>query len=159
MKSSNRRITLCTIFIVCNLLFIWGNSLLPAEASNALSNFARWVLSFLTSGGPPEDPSGGTHFLRKLAHFSEFACLGALLTWRFSMRPMGGFVPIVSSLLCGVLAACVDEFIQIFSPGRHCSVLDVGIDSAGVFTGTLLLLLVYTIIIKHKKRSQEETKP
>ena len=46
------------------------------------------------------------------------------------------------SFLIGVLYACTDEIHQIFVPGRACSIRDIGIDSAGVLTGILLLTLL-----------------
>mgnify|MGYP006988635803 CR=1 FL=1 len=29
--------TVCTVLLICNLVFIWGNSLLPAEVSGQIS--------------------------------------------------------------------------------------------------------------------------
>ena len=83
--------------------------------------------------------------LRKIAHFTEFACLGGLFTWLFAMLRR----PAVLALGCGFLAACVDETIQMFIPDRGPSVVDVGIDTAGVAVGILLLLL-----FQHIKRNQ-----
>ena len=40
--------------------------------------------------------------------------------------------------------ACIDECIQIFSPGRNPSLVDVGIDTAGAAVGVVLLLAVYS---------------
>ena len=37
MKRTKRRMTLCTVLLICNLVFIWGNSLLPAEVSGQIS--------------------------------------------------------------------------------------------------------------------------
>jgi VanZ family protein len=48
-------------------------------------------------------------------------------------------------LLCGATAACIDETIQIFSPGRYCSIVDVGIDTSGVLTGIIVLFLGYAV--------------
>ena len=37
MKRTKRRMTLCAVLLLCNLAFIWGNSLLPAEVSGQIS--------------------------------------------------------------------------------------------------------------------------
>lgn len=146
MISTEKRLRLCAVLIAVNLCFIWGNSLLPGEISGAISeavkNVIRWCLSFLglRSGG-----GGGGGLLRKVAHFTEFACLGGLFTWLFSMLRR----PVLLAPGCGFLAACVDETIQIFVPDRGPSVFDVGIDTAGVAVGVTLLLLFH--YIKHKR--------
>ena len=146
MIRTEKRLRLCAALIVVNLCFIWGNSLLPGSVSGAISdavkNLLRWCLSFL---GLPPGGGGGGGLLRKVAHFTEFACLGGLFTWLFSMLRRPAWL----ALGCGFLAACVDETIQIFVPDRGPSVFDVGIDTAGVAVGILLLLL-----FQHIKRNQ-----
>jgi VanZ family protein len=146
MIRTEKRLRLCAALIVMNLCFIWGNSLLPGEISGAISdavkNLLRWCLSFLNL---PSGGGGGGGLLRKVAHFTEFACLGGLFTWLFSMLRRPAWL----ALGCGFLAACVDETIQIFVPDRGPSVFDVGIDTAGVAVGVTLLLLLH-----HIKRKQ-----
>ena len=146
MIRTEKRLRLCAALIVVNLCFIWGNSLLPGEISGAISdavkNLLRWCLSFLNL---PSGGGGGGGHLRKVAHFTEFACLGGLFTWLFSMLRR----PALLALGCGFLAACVDETIQRFVPDRGPSVFDVGIDTAGVAVGVTLLLLIH-----HFKRKQ-----
>ena len=146
MIRTEKRLRLCAALIVVNLCFIWGNSLLPGSVSGAISdavkNLLRWCLSFLNL---PSGGGGGGGLLRKVAHFTEFACLGGLFTWLFSMLRRPAWL----ALGCGFLAACVDETIQIFVPDRGPSVFDVGIDTAGVAVGVTLLLLLH-----HIKRKQ-----
>ena len=118
--------------------FIWGNSLLPGEVSGAFSDWVKEILARLFTGAS-EAPSGGG-LLRKIAHFTEFTCLGMCLGWLFGMLEKGKLLPFG----CGVLAAAVDETIQRFVPGRGPSIRDVCIDSAGVLTGMVLLYLGHT---------------
>ena len=133
MIRSGKRMRLCISLLICNLIFIWGNSLLPGEISGAFSDWVRSILAKLFGGGP-EDSSGGG-LLRKFAHFTEFLCLGACLAWLHGMLQKGRLRP----FLWGVLAASADETIQRFVPDRGPSVKDVCIDSAGVLTGIILL--------------------
>jgi VanZ family protein len=65
--------------------------------------------------------------LRKLAHMTEYAILGALLL-RAIGRPLPAFA-------IGVLYAASDEAHQHFVSGRHASPLDVAIDAAGIAVG------------------------
>ena len=144
MIRTDRRIRLCTALLVCNLIFIWGNSLLPGEVSEAFSNWVKDILAMLFTQGPEKPTSGG--LLRKLAHFTEFTVLGMLLCWRFGMQGKNW----KAALCAGIAAACIDETIQMFVPGRGPGIRDVCIDSLGVVTGIVLLLLGHTYF---KKRS------
>src|SRR5438132_10185521 len=70
--------------------------------------------------------------LRKCAHVTEYAVLGALL-----YRALGREVP---ALAAGVAYAASDELHQHFVRGRHASPVDVGIDAGGVAFGMVLWL-------------------
>ena len=153
MRPTKKRLTLCIALLVLNIGFIWGNSLLPGEVSGAISQWLRDLLACIFPAGS-EDPSAGHGLLRKLAHFTEFCCLGLLFTWLFSMLGKGVWQPLV----CGFLVACADETIQRFVPDRGPSIWDVCIDTAGVTLGVGLLLAGYAIYQKRKKQKiLEET--
>ena len=142
MKRTDGRMRLCITLLICNLIFIWGNSLLPGEISGAFSDWVKSVLAkFLPMG--PDDGSGGG-LLRKAAHFSEFAALGMCLAWLHGMLQKGKLLP----FFWGAAAAAVDETIQRFVPDRGPSIKDVCIDSAGVLTGIVLLWLGYHYFTK-----------
>ena len=143
MIRTEKRLRLCTALLIVNLAFIWGNSLLPGEVSGAFSDWVKELLAHLFTSEDLSSSGGGV--LRKLAHFSEFALLGALLTWLFAMLQKKKYLPAV----CGFLAACADETIQRFVPDRGPSVVDVGIDTCGVLTGMFLLLAAHSILTKH----------
>lgn len=150
MIRTDRRIRLCKALIVCNLCFIWGNSLLPGEISGA---FSDWVNGVLASIYPSVDTAlGSGGFLRKAAHFTEFAVLGALLSWLLGM--LGKDTR--RALAWGCFAACVDETIQRFVPDRGPSIRDVGIDTCGVLFGMLLLIAGHTLLKRRNQSSMEE---
>lgn len=140
----------CCILIVLNLALIWGNSVLPGGTSMELSD---GFLSLL-SQRLPILAGIGSMLIRKLAHFSEFTCLGLLLGWLFRLMGARGFHGVTSPALMGTLAACVDETIQRYVPGRESSLIDVWIDIGGVCTGILLLHLGYCCIRRRKERKQ-----
>lgn len=143
-----KRKALCCVLIALNLALIWGNSTLPGGVSMELSD---GFLALLSQGLPALAVIGSI-LIRKLAHFSEFACLGLLLGWLLS--PEGGFQGFAAPALLGTLAACVDETIQRFVPGRESSLIDVWIDIFGVCAGILLLRLGYRCIRRRKERKQ-----
>jgi VanZ family protein len=67
--------------------------------------------------------------LRKLAHFTEYAVLGALVLRAVRREP--------PAVALGVAYAASDELHQHFVPGRHAALRDVAIDAAGVLAGVL----------------------
>ena len=137
MIRTDKRLKICTVWLILNLCFIWGNSLLPGEVSGAFSDWVKSILELLLPGDGVNAPGGG--LLRKLAHFTEFASLGVCLLWLFSMLKKHRSL----AMLCGTLAACMDETIQMFVPDRGPSLKDVGIDTCGVVTGMILLQIGY----------------
>ena len=103
---------------------------------------------------PPEASAlgEGDGLLRKIAHFAEFAALGACLCWRFGMLEKRKILALIYSFG----AACLDETIQMFVPERGPGLRDVAIDTCGAAAGIGVLLLGHTII-NHIKQSKEKT--
>ena len=145
MTGTRKKKLLCTALIALNLAFIWGNSLVKGEDSDSMSGaIMLWVNSFL---GLDEAGAATLHYLiRKMAHFTEFACLGTLLAWR--CRLTGESHPMLLPALLGMAAAVADESIQLFTPDRGPRLTDVWIDTSGVVTGILLLALGHHLIKK-----------
>ena len=152
MIRTDKRIRLCTALLICNLIFIWGNSMLPGEVSAAFSDWVKSILARLFSGGAEEDTGRG--LLRKIAHFTEFLGLGMCLAWLHGMLQKGKLRP----FLWGVLAASVDETIQRFVPDRGPSIKDVCIDSAGVLTGIVLLWIGHDYLKRKSTKLSLEDK-
>jgi VanZ family protein len=69
--------------------------------------------------------------LRKLAHLTEYAILGALLFRAVQREPL--------AVLLGSAYAVTDEVHQAFVTGRDGSPVDWLVDTLGVAAGTLLL--------------------
>ncbi len=136
---------LCLTLLCANLVFIWGNSLMNAEISGAISQWLRDLLGQALQ----EQPGESDGLLRKLAHFGEFCSLGLLFSWLFAMLKEKTWAIVVPSAACGCLAACMDETLQGFSPGRAPRITDVGIDTLGVLAGIGLLFLGYSIKQTH----------
>lgn len=147
----NRRLRIWIWLMGGVLLFIWGNSLLPASVSGALSGWLHDLLTAILPEG--SGSSGGDGLLRKIAHFTEFALLGGVLCRLFRIKGERVLAAGALSLGCGFFAACVDELLQHLSPGRSPSLRDVCIDLAGVLTG-ILLYLAAAYVRKIKKYKQ-----
>ncbi|MBQ6851803.1 MAG: VanZ family protein [Oscillospiraceae bacterium] len=145
MIRTGRKLRLCVTLLTLNLMFIWGNSLLPAELSGAIS---QWVKDVIVTLFPGLSGAGDGHgLLRKIAHFTEFTSLGICLCWLICLLDK----QLWFSLISGFLAACVDETIQRFVPGRGPSFRDVILDTAGVAFG-LILFLIGCAIFRSKRK-------
>ena len=156
MRRTKKRMILCTALLIAVLAFIWGNSLTNGEDSGNLSgSIMEWINAFLRL-----DELGAErlhHLIRKMAHFTEFACLGLLLTWRFGMMGEKKGHLFCMPLLFGMMAACVDETIQVFVPDRGPSPVDIWIDTCGVAAGIVILLAGHLYVRKKRTMNLEET--
>ena len=137
-----------TVYIIlfCLILcFIWGNSILSREVSGAISHFIADIF-----GGEQGATDEGHHFVRKLAHFTEFAALGAVY-WLLSGEYTSDRAKrIFSAAFVGVFVPICDETLQIFS-GRGPALTDVWIDVFGYSTGTCAVALAVYLISKRVK--------
>ena len=150
MTRTDKRLKLCCTLLIAILVFIWGNSLMPGEVSQAISD---WVQSVLFGTQLRDGVSApGNTLLRKAAHFTEFAALGMTLAWLFGMLQKRKSIP----FFWGVAAACIDETIQAFVPERAPGFLDVLLDCSGVLTGIVLLHLGHTYVKMYCKQRMED---
>ena len=149
VKKTKPRLIVCITLLVAWLAVIWGNSMTTGQVSGEFSGWASKLLGKILPFLSPDSENG--HLLvRKLAHFSEFAILGILLRWLFSMLMEKKALRFLLPLGCGMACAVIDEFIQSFTPGRVCSFWDMCIDWSGVLTGILLTMLTYVFIINKR---------
>ncbi len=96
-----------------------------------------WAAVIFTFSSIPSLSTGlGTTdtILRKGAHITEYAILGALLYRAIGIETV--------ALAVGIAYAATDEFHQHFVRGRHASPIDVGIDAIGLAVGMLVWLRV-----------------
>ena len=102
-------------------------------------------------------------FIRKLAHFSVFFSMGALIFGTLSVWMNRFIINILVTLaICGGYA-CLDEYHQSFVAGRTALVTDVFIDSAGAFIGALLCFVFICagryLIGRYKSKRKDNSVP
>ncbi len=90
-------------------------------------------------------------YIRKGAHFTEFAMLGASLRLLFHALALRW--PTRIAWAVGTLYACTDELHQMFVDGRGPMLKDVCIDSAGVLTAVVLVTLWLRLRRKRKVKN------
>ena len=152
MKQKNKKaITILSIIILATLAFIWIHSCMDREDSSMESGFVYDLLCpffelFMGKGNVTE------HFIRKLAHFTEFFGLGLelILFMRLEFLKVKPVLP-VNAWVFGTFCALIDETIQLFS-GRGPAVQDVWLDSAGCLTGVLIMLAGIMLADKKNKK-------
>lgn len=96
-------------------------------------------------------------YVRKAAHFTEYAVLGLLLrlcleSW-FGKRKW--LFP--AAWAAGTIYAGTDELHQILTDGRSGQWTDVLIDSSGVFTGVLIAAMILWLIRRNTGKRKEQT--
>ena len=95
--------------------------------------------------------------VRKTAHFTEYAVLGALLSatlYLYVGRRRDSFA---MTLPLGCAIALCDEVIQLFPKGRSCEITDVMIDSSGIlFSALIVRLILYMIDRHHRKKGRKK---
>lgn len=131
------------ILTLCWVALIFSFSLQPADASSQVSSgLLRTLLETFLPGLVERLSVAQLEmlelFVRKCAHFTEFAILGvfsALTVAEFSLRRQDW-----CALFFSVLVACIDESIQIFSDGRAAKLADVLLDSVGALVGVWVVL-------------------
>lgn len=166
-KSENRKKIILraatTVVTLAYLMWIFSNSLATATASGAASGRVRAAVQKCVDFFAGEGKIFVTHhFIRKAAHFSEFALLGFLAYFTYfsyffaknKAVPICAFSAAASTLVCGA----ADECIQIFVDGRGPSVFDAMIDFSGGICGVFVALAVFFIVKKAKKRAKKAEK-
>ena len=135
------------ILLGLTVFFIWDNSMQNGGSSDGFSLlFAEIFAPIVNKLGFHGNIWTLNRIVRKLAHLSEFTILGGVLYT--ILRRYITYGTVIKTIGLGMFIASLDEFIQLFSPGRSSQISDVLIDTAGVIIGILLVKLAYYIEYK-----------
>jgi VanZ family protein len=132
MKKTEKQQKILLWLMGLTLAFIWGNSLMPASVSGAISEWVRQIVNAIIGGVGGGSGFSGDGVLRKTAHMLEFLAWGAEVTVLLHGRLKEKW-PL--QLLLGLGVALIDETIQLFMAGRAGMVQDIWIDMGGFLTG------------------------
>ena len=170
MKNNKKKITVsvvAAILLVLLYLLIFAFSGQDGEESGSLSSMIsekcaellnaisgkHWTQNVIDSMAAYFE-----HPIRKLAHFSEYACMGVLLygVWRpWKERNRKLYLLIV---LWVFVSAGADEFHQLFVPGRYGCFADVVLDICGGAFGLLVCVCVEKIVRRRKQKRKDKEK-
>ena len=163
-----RALRLLPMIVVMITIFIF--SMAPAEKSASTSSGILAVvvdcLEKMTHSTLSFETVDMLHTLiRKCAHITEYALLGASVVFAYhpeisdfvhkktegTKSPLFIIIPLV---ICALYSAS-DETHQLFVPGRSGEVLDVLIDSCGSLVGILIMNHIYR---RREAKSEREMK-
>lgn len=137
---------------ILTTIFIFSNSLMPANISSEQSGFfvglATNILEFFFI---KTENINMSYLIRKGAHFIQFFMLGFFWFMYFNLSLKEPYETYIKTLSIGLITAMTDEFIQYFIPGRAMLIEDMLLDLLGVIT-FLFLAFLLTVLINIKKR-------
>ena len=153
---------LAAILLLALYMVIFDFSAQDAEQSGSPSmriseNAVRFLSSFAGSGWTQafreELAVYFEHPIRKLAHFSEYACMAVLtyLMWNPWLKQRKKLYLLV--ILWVFVSGACDEIHQSFVPGRYCSFADVCLDTAGGAFGLLICLTVHWLSARRRRKA------
>ena len=162
MKKKTIIISVFVLLALC-VAFIFSNSLKngseTTSQSGAVKEIVDSILNFLNINLEISEEN-----IRTLGHFAEFFALSLVLTIAslmlfpfnfenpFTKKLIIYFLPIIIS----TLIAFIDEFIQLFSPGRACDIMDVLVDFSGAAVANLLTMGIVFIIYAIKRNKSKD---
>lgn len=129
-------------------LLLWIGVILVASTTQAsmsnTSHFIRPLLIFLFPSAPEDTLIIYHGYIRKFAHFAEYAALSFFASrafWSSSAEIIRKYW-FVFALGLVALIASIDEYNQSFNPARTGSIYDFLLDVSG---GIFMLIIFYTI--------------
>lgn len=126
--------------------WIFSNSLANGNTSGSLSkDVTQVVMNIVHSAGFSISFDLLHHYVRKLAHFSEYFLLGCFVCESLHLSDLFPKKKITFFVLW-IGTPSIDEGIQHFIPGRYGAITDVCIDMSGFICGTLFLYIILCIM-------------
>ena len=146
-----------TILIMAVIFYFSSQTAVEStDTSNSFSEKIIRILQPITKIAEEDIPSAVVSMdgaIRILAHYSVFLLLGTVcyLAAYFTKNMRHIYKSLYSVGICSCYAIS-DEIHQLFVPGRSFQISDILTDTAGVITGTLIVIGII-ILIKRKKAS------
>ena len=144
--------TLRIFLIILLVLWTWLIFSFSSQDGGESSGLSRKVVEFFVKD--PDLVNKIEPYARKIAHFSEYGLGGILFISLFSTYNWTDRRKITTSILLGAWYAIMDELYQLMIPGRSGALKDVYIDSLGIATGVIGMLIVIKIFEKLKNKTE-----
>ena len=146
MKKTIIRIILI-ILILLWMYIVFGFSGQNGEESSGIS----FKISMIITKNNEEIAKIIEQYVRKVAHFSEYAVGGILIfLLLLTFEKILPNIRNILSIIITIIYAITDEVHQLFVPGREGKIIDVYVDTLGIVTGILFINIVIKIFYKNK---------
>ena len=154
----NKVKVLRVILIILIIIWTWLIFSFSSQDGDESSGLSRKVVEFFIKDQELVDKI--EPYARKIAHFSEYGLGGILFISLFSTYKWSDERKIITSILLGIWYAIMDEIHQLMVPGRSGAIKDVYIDSLGIITGVIGMMILIKIvdIVKDKNKSKKIAK-
>ena len=146
-----KKVKTLRIFLII-LIVLWTWLTFSSQDGGESSGLSRKVVEFFVKD--PDLVNKIEPYARKIAHFSEYGLGGILFISLFSTYNWTDRRKITTSILLGAWYAIMDELYQLMIPGRSGALKDVYIDSLGIATGVIGMLIVIKIFEKLKNKTE-----
>ena len=136
-------ITIVLIIAWMTLVFYLSNQI-SDESSKLSGEITQAILNFfnILEGKTLEQQSAIETIIRKLAHYSIYTIGGILIISHVNLYKISANKKVIVSQIIGTAYAMTDEIHQLFISGRSGEIRDVCIDSLGVITGIVIILII-----------------
>lgn len=93
-------------------------------------------------------------FIRTLAHMTEYAVLSLCVGLAVSVNGFKGKMRFIYMCLLSGMVSVLDEFYQIFIPGRYGDLIDIFFDCFSVFVVAVITYLLGNLYEKQRKKNK-----
>lgn len=147
MKLNLKKIIIITLVICWMILIFYLSNQISQHSEELSSGVTKIILKILNilELKTPEQILAIDAVIRKLAHFFIYTLGGMLILMFINLYKIKASKKVLISWLIGTCYAITDEIHQLFVPGRGAEIMDVCIDSLGVITGIIILLLIFKL--------------
>ena len=151
------RVVLTVLTVAAVAAIFYNSSQSAIESTERSSPLTDWINGILA--GFPIPFSVTENCIRKLAHFTEYAILGAMLSVTYYVYQLKIRTALITTLITGAAVAVIDEIIQLFPAGRSCQVSDMLLDFCGVAFAAVIVMVIIRAIEnnRRKKRNGQST--
>ena len=157
---------LFAFLVICNITFIFYQSLRDGESSSAASGAVSDVVADVVAPDLSQRPDTEQknlmdkihNWVRKMAHAIEFAGLGFFFCAFILSLQLADKIPfyykLISAFLFSVSIAVIDEILQLGIEGRAFEMKDIGVDSIGAIIGITVAFLLGLLVQRYWNKRQ-----
>lgn len=148
-------VSITMIVAIVLLLFVFSGQ--NADQSSALSGrVTGFIIKLFRLDELGLGLDRAEQYVRKLAHFTIYSALGVGLCG--AAQCLLERLRFFAASLAGIFIAAMDEFHQLFVPGRGGSPLDVLLDYSGVVTGYFVCLGIMHIVMRIYQNRKDKSR-